>query len=80
LVVVRWGGVGGQVRIGRCPVRVRRVRNPGFQGQCSGRWRRVRLAEVAILAGMLIRFLRMVAPEALAWSRSARVPAARVRL
>ena len=40
----------------------------------------MRRALVAIRAGMLIRVLRMVAPVALAWNRSARVPAARVRL
>jgi hypothetical protein len=79
-VVVGEAVVGGQVRIGRWSVLAHRVRKPGFHGQCSGRWRCIRRAEVAILAGMLIRFLRIVGPVASAWNRSARVPAARVRL
>ena len=68
-VVAGRGVAVGQVVIGWWPVLAHRVRNPGVQGQCSGRWRWMRLAEVAILAETLIRFLRIVAPVAFAWNR-----------
>jgi len=69
-----------QVISGRCPVAAHRLVKASAQGQCSGRCRWMRRAEVAIRAGMLIRVLRIVEPVALAWNTPARVPAARVRL
>ena len=54
------------------------------QGSCHGhavgRWRVMRRAEVAILAGMLMMRRRIVAVVALAWLPPAMVPAALVRL
>ena len=48
-----------------------------FHGQAVGRWRVMRLAEVAIVAGMPEMRRRIVAVVALAWLPPAMVPAAR---
>ena len=52
--------------IGGPHVRLNRAAQPVPQGQSLGRWRMMRRAEDAILAGMLISFRRIVAVVALA--------------
>jgi len=64
----------------RCLVAARSRLKASAQGQPSGRCGWIRRAEEAILAGVLIRVLRKVAPVALAWNGPAMWPTARMRL